>query len=135
METIDEETFEAAKDLKPTKKGPAKEDYSEKDVDMDELLKQMNNPVKAQQEMAVKIKMYLDLAVSEDITNKGYLTEHTRKWVESYNNILEKIQRALHGDKSVNLHLHKISHSEIATKIRESVIVVESDKKKKKNEE
>ena len=135
METINEEDFEEAKKLEPTKKGPAKEDYSEKDVDMDELLKDMNNPVKAQQEMAVKIKMYLDLAVSEDITNKGYLTEHTRKWVESYNNILEKIQKALHGDKSVNLHLHKISHSEIATKIRESVIVVESDKKKKKNEE
>jgi len=134
METIEIEDLEAAKKLEPTKKSPSREDYSEEDVDMEELLKAMNNPVKAQQEMAVKIQLYLNLAIAEDINKKGYLTEHTRKWVESYNNILEKIQRALHGDKSVNLHLHKISHSEIAAKIRETVVLVENNKKEKKDD-
>ena len=40
---------------------------------------------------------------------KGYLSDHTRRWVESYNKILDKIQAAIYGDKSVNLHLHKVS--------------------------
>jgi len=34
---------------------------------------------------------------------------------------LEKIQKALHGDKSVSLHLHKVTHSQIATKMREAM--------------
>jgi len=33
---------------------------------------------------------------------------------------LEKIQRALHGDKSVNLHLHKVTHGQVALKMREA---------------
>jgi len=95
------------------------------------LLEEMQNPVLAQQHLAVKIKSFLDKRINDEMKDKGFLSDHTRRWVESYNNILEKIQKALYGDKSVNLHLHKVSHSDISTKIRESVIVIENSKKKK----
>ena len=64
----------------------------------------------------------------------GYLSDHTRRWVESYNKILEKIQTALHGDKSVILNLHKVSHSDISEKIRESIFDIPAPKKGGKDE-
>ncbi len=83
------------------------------------LLEEMQNPVQAQQRLAVQVKTFLDKRIKEEMKSKGFLSDHTRRWVESYNNILEKIQKALHGDKSVSLHLHKVTHSAIAAKMRE----------------
>lgn len=83
------------------------------------LLKEMDNPIKMQKEMAVKLKAFLDVRMEEEIRTKGYLGDLTKRWVSEYTSLLEKIQKAMFGDKSVNLHLHKISHSDIATKIRE----------------
>jgi len=85
-----------------------------------ELLVKMQNPVEAQKELAVKIKMFLDKKIDEEMNDKGFLSDYIRRWVSEYNNILEKIQKALYGDKSVNLHMHKVTHSQIAAKIRKS---------------
>lgn len=82
------------------------------------LLHKMANPVEAQKELAVQIKNFLDKRMSEEMSKKGYLSDFTRRWVGEYNNILEKIQKALYGDKNVSLHLHKVTHSQIAAKIR-----------------
>ena len=130
MDEISLKEFEKAAALHPEKiedenKGLTESEFAK-------LLQEMQNPVQAQQHLAVKIKSFLDKRINEEMKDKGFLSDHTRRWVESYNNILEKIQKALHGDKSVNLHLHKVSHSDISTKIRESVVVIENSKKKKK---
>ena len=90
------------------------------ELEFNKLLKIMQNPVQAQQQIAVKIKVALDKRIKEEMAKKGYLSDHTRRWVETYNNILEKIQKALHGDKSVSLHIHAVTHSQIATKMREA---------------
>ena len=102
--------------------------------EFNKLLEEMQSPLLAQQKLAVQIKNFLDNRISEEMSDRGFLSEHTRRWVESYNNILEKIQKALHGDKSVNLHLHKVSHSDISNKIRESVFQIKDTKKKKSKE-
>ena len=84
------------------------------------LLEEMQDPVLAQRHLAVNIKVFLDRIIKiESASEKGILSDHTRRWVESYNNILDKIQKALYGDKSVNLHLHKVTHSQIAAKMRD----------------
>lgn len=139
MEEIDKEKFDSAKDLpsvdaevQPRKlKQPTKEE-------MEILFKQMQDPVNAQQEIAAKIKNFLDNRMELEITNSGSLSSNTRMWVETYNNLLEKIQKAMHGEKSVNLHMVKVSHSDISEKIRESIYDLEKveeteeEKKKKK---
>jgi hypothetical protein len=84
------------------------------------ILQEMQNPVMAQQRLAAQVKNFLDKRINTEMSDNGYLSDGTRRWVESYNNILEKIQKALHGDKSVSLHLHKVSHSDIAAKMREA---------------
>lgn len=90
------------------------------EAQFNELLDEMKNPVHAQKRLAVQVKTFLDKRIKSEMVEKGFLSDHTRRWVESYNNILEKIQKALHGDKSVNLNLHQISHSQIATMIRKA---------------
>jgi len=83
-----------------------------------ELLIKMQNPVEAQKELAVQIKQFLDQQIKKEMETKGYLSDFVRRWVSDYNTILEKLQKSLYGDKSVNLHMHKITHSQIAAKIR-----------------
>ena len=118
MDKISQKEIDEATALYPDKiKDEAKEVT---DQEFNKLLEGMQNPVQAQQHIAVQIKIFLDKRLVEEMKEKGYLSDHTRRWVESYNNILEKIQRALHGDKSVSLHLHAITHSQIAVKMREA---------------
>ena len=118
MDEISQKQFDEAEEL-PDKK--LDEDKEITENEFNNLLDEMKNPVQAQQKLAVKIKVFLDKRIKKEMASeKAILSDHTRRWVESYNNILEKIQKALHGDKSVSLHLHKVTHSQIAAKMREA---------------
>lgn len=118
MDEISQEQFDKAAAIHPEKLEDENSPVTESEFN--NLLKEMQNPVQAQQHLAVQIKTFLDKRIKKEMADKGYLSDHTRRWVESYNNILEKIQKALHGDKSVSLHLHKVTHSQIAAKMREA---------------
>lgn len=119
MDEISQKQFDEAEELHAEKLD--KEDKEITESQFNNLLDEMKNPVHAQQKLAVKIKIFLDKRISKEMASeKAVLSDHTRRWVESYNNILEKIQKALHGDKSVSLHLHKVTHSQIAAKMREA---------------
>ena len=87
--------------------------------EVEEAVRKFGNPVELQKKLAVQIKSFLDNQIKRELDEKGYLTDNTRRWVESYNSILEKIQKAMYGEKSTNLHVHEISHGDIAAKIRE----------------
>ena len=119
MDKISQEEFDKAAAISPEKIADVEKGLTENEFS--ELLDQMQNPVQAQQRLAVQIKTFLDKRIKKEMdSEKAILSDHTRRWVESYNNILEKIQKALHGDKSVNLHLHKVTHSQIAAKMRDA---------------
>lgn len=120
MDKISQEQIDEAIALVPEVIGKESNEVTEDEFN--NLLEEMQNPVQAQQRVAVQIKIFLDKRIDEEMKEKGYLSDHTRRWVESYNNILEKIQKAIHGDKSVNLHLHRVSHSDIAAKIRKAMV-------------
>ena len=134
MDEISKKQFNEAEAIAPKKIGEEENELTESQFE--KMLEEMQNPVQAQQRIAVQIKNFLDNRIKAEMRgNKKVLSDHTRRWIETYNNILEKIQKALHGDKSVNLHFHKVSHSEIAAKMRESVIIIgEKEKKEKKKE-
>lgn len=128
METISKKEFEAAKDMAPTLKEEAKIKMLDP-KEMEELLTQMESPLTFQKELAVKVKIALDHQIAYEMKEKGFLSSHTRGWVETYNKILKELQSGLYGDKSVNLHLHKVTHGDISNKIRESVVQLDIDKK------
>lgn len=88
-------------------------------------LEEMKIPSDAQRDIAVKIKNFLDQRIEIEMTERGYLSDHTRRWVETYNNILEKIHKAIYGDKSINLHEHHITHGDISTRIRNAEKIID----------
>lgn len=116
MDVIEREEFNKVKAMK-------KQHEESEEMTGEEFKKKieaMQNPVAAQREVAAQIKIFLDKRIKTEMKEKGYLSDHTRRWVETFNNILEKIQKALYGDKSMNLHLHKVvSHSQVAARIRD----------------
>ena len=120
MEKISKKNFEEAEELPPLESESDENLNGEMSKEeFDKALLDMQNPVQAQKSLAVKIKHFLDKRIALEMKDKGYLTDSTRKWVETFNNTLEKIQKALYGDKSVNLHMHKIvSHGQIAARMR-----------------
>ena len=129
MEIIGRDKFEEAKNMQPTLIDESKPRPKSRE-EVEKMLEEMQSPVKFQKELAVKIKVALDHQIKLEMNKKGVLSDHTRRWVESYNKILDRIQTAIHGDKSVNLHLHKVSHSDISNKIRESVVELDEVDKK-----
>lgn len=137
MDIIKKEDLDTAKSIIPVIKEDAKikEPSAEK---FEEMMTELQNPVKYQKEMAIKIKIFLDHQIESEMRDKGILSEGTRRWIDIYYKALDKIQSAIHGDKSINLHLHKVSHSDVSDKIRASEdeiieILPLDEKKKKKN--
>lgn len=131
MEEISREQLEAEMKITPIRINEEKEITDE---EFSEMLKDMQNPVNSQKEIAVKVKLFLDKRIKDEMKKNGVLGDNTRKWIETYTTLLEKLQRAIHGDKSLNLHVHKITHGEIAAKMRETIIIGEKKKKKKESE-
>lgn len=131
MEEISHEQLEKAMAMAPKRKEKEKEIT---ETDFKKLLKDMQNPVNSQKEIAVKVKLFLDKRIKDEMDKNGVLGDNTRKWIETYTTLLEKLQRAIHGDKSLSLHVHQVTHGEIAAKMREYVIVGEKKKKKKESE-
>ena len=116
MEKISEDDFKKAVELMPERK----KEVMITDEEFEEMIKKMQNPINAQKELAVKIKVFLDKRIENEMEENGCLGENTRRWIETYNNILQRLQSAIHGDKSVSLHVHKVTHGDINAKIREA---------------
>ena len=132
MKEISQAEVDNAMALAPKRKEKEKEISVE---DFEKLLTDMQNPVNAQKDIAVKVKLFIDKRIKDEMEQKGVLGDNTRKWIETYNSLLEKLQRAIYGDKSLNLHVHQVTHGEIAAKMREYVIIGDKKKKKKKGYE
>lgn len=133
MEEISHKDIQDAMKLAPKK---LEEEKQISEQDFSEMLKDMQNPVNSQKEIAVKVKMFLDKRIKDEMAKNGVLGDNTRRWIETYISLLEKLQRAIYGDKTLNLHVHKVTHGEIAAKMRESVFIIgeKKEKKKKKKE-
>lgn len=120
MEIIKKKKFEKT-EMPIVEKTPHGSYFKELDEsEFKKLLDGMKSPVEAQKQLAVHIKHYLDSRMKKEIDEKGHLSDHTKRWCDLYSNVLDKIQKALYGDKSVNLNLdYKVTHGQIAAKMRE----------------
>jgi len=87
------------------------------DKDIADVVDTLDKPVERQKELAAKIHLFLDKKMKEQL-EEGFLSDSVRRWVTLYNHILDQIQKSVHGGKSVNLHLHKVSHSLITEQVR-----------------
>ncbi len=77
MGEISQEKFDEAKkaeEMRPKPKDELEELSEEK---LQSMLSEMENPVKFQKELAIKIKISLDRQIKNDMKTKGYLSDHT----------------------------------------------------------
>lgn len=77
-----------------------------------------NKPVEMQKQMAAKLFLFLNYRIKKDMQEKQNLSDFTRRWMEFYNSLLDSIHQNLYGSKSVSINLHKISHSQVASVVR-----------------
>lgn len=124
MEKISKEEFENIE---------VPEEYKEKKVkplteeEFKSLLNDFDKPVEVMKANALKMKLFLDLRMEEELSELGYLSEFTRKWLKDYNDLLKEIQKAMFGDKSTLTHEHAVSHATIANRIRKAKRVIDLD--------
>lgn len=78
-----------------------------------------SKPVEMQREMAVRLRRYIDDRMHKDILESGKLSSQTRTFIELYNEICDRVHRNTFGDKAAVLHLHKVSHGQIASMVRQ----------------
>lgn len=96
------------KPLQPTEMSMLNED------DVKVIQQQLDQPIDLQKHLTAKVKIYVDEIMAKDMKEKGYLTEQTRKWVETYNQQLDSLHKKSGGDTNIHLHLGKVTHAHIS---------------------
>ncbi len=81
-------------------------------------LAKMSDPIDYQKELATNLKLMIDKRIALESEDRGLLSETSRRWLVDYNNVLNTLHKNIHGDKSTNLNVHVVAHSDIASKIR-----------------
>lgn len=83
------------------------------------VIKRLEDPLNLQKELAAKVHLFLNRQIDIETQSLGKLSDTTRKWITEYNDMLDKIQHAQFGEKTLHVHVQKISHSTIAQLMRQ----------------
>ena len=68
-------------------------------------------PLVKQRLVAARLDKVLSVRMNNDVRGIGSLSKVTLKILDIYLRLLDSIQKNTYGDRSVNLHLHSVSHS------------------------
>jgi len=121
MDIIDKDDFDKAEELTSEEYKEAEKTKIFSKEDIKALQEKLDNPVELQQELAGKIKKYIDNRMAEEHEENGFISEYTRKWVLVYSDVLDKINKALYGEKSVNITLNKVSLADVGAAMRKVI--------------
>ena len=66
----------------------------------------MNSPLDVKQEEAAVLYNYLYQKRKKEITEKGIISDHTRRIQENFHALLDSIDNSMNGQKSVTMNLH-----------------------------
>lgn len=123
MEHISEEERNS---FKPDESDAALSAYKSLDVtaiDEKDLVKvraEIRDTVGSMIDTAVQIKSYVDQRIKYELSQSNHLSRDLRQWIELYIDLMDRIHRNIYGTKSTQEI--KISHSSIASAIRESQV-------------
>jgi hypothetical protein len=67
--------------------------------------------------LAKKIEKFINKRIDHEIEEIDSISDFTRKWVETYNKMLDGMQKVENGGNDLNINI--VSHGDIAAKIRE----------------
>lgn len=89
-------------------------------ISTEQLQKEFETPIEKQKELAAQLNAYISQKLEIEYQEDQRISDHTRRFMELYSDLLDKIHKNIYGEKSTNLHLHKITHADISKKIREA---------------
>jgi hypothetical protein len=92
-----------------------------------ELERQSNVPVNLQRSLVAKLGAYTDYCIGKDLAEKSYITDHTKKFIELYNNTLTILHKEIYGDKQVSVGTLKVTHSMIMNEVRKSSKIIDAE--------
>ncbi len=123
MEHISEEDRNS---FKPDESDAALSAYKSLDVtaidekDLAQVRAEIRDTVGSMIDTAVQIKSYVDQRIKYELSQGNHLSRELRQWIELYIDLMDRIHRNIYGTKSTQEI--KISHSSIASAIRESQV-------------
>lgn len=88
------------------------------DSNLPAIIPKLDNPVELQQEVTAQVYLSLQKRMSDEMKKFGFLSDTTRQWIQQFNSMCDSLQKNKFGDKSVQINIHKISHSQVAAHIR-----------------
>lgn len=100
--------------------------------ELEELERQAGNPSGLQKSLVAKLSAYVDFCFAKDLREKGFVTDHTRKFIELYNFILSTLHKELYGEKQVSVGTLRVTHSMIMNEVRKSSKIVRDAEFKEK---
>lgn len=97
LDAVPKEVIERAKNLSTV-------DYNPEVVD--ELTTSENFTIEGLTQLAARAYHIVSQNIAKEGSEKGKLSDHTRRWFETLSNTLEKLHKAKYGEKSTNLNLN-----------------------------
>lgn len=82
------------------------------------VVQALNAPLELQKELAAKVKFYLDAKIRLEMSELQGITNNTKSWMRFYNEMLTDINKAINGDRHVNLNVNAITHADISALMR-----------------
>lgn len=112
MDSIDEDNWEV---IPPGKQKEALEVREPAEL----VESTMEHPVEYQKKIAVRLVNFLEGQIENEMRDEGFLSDFTRRWVKTVNELLESIHKSVHGTKSVSLEIKgSLSPSQITKMMR-----------------
>jgi len=138
MEIIDKSQFDKAPEVPTPEDNPTHVPLlSEKEVNI--IIKKLEQPVDLQKELAAKLKLYIDQRMNKELAEKGYLSDFVRRWISEYNELLDRIQKNLYGDKSAMMRKYKDEKASKESKEEDSQeskpVIIDTELKEEKVED
>lgn len=81
-----------------------------------DLETEYEDPTKKIIQITTQVEVFLKHNIKKEITEKGKLSDYTRRWIELYNNMVDNIHKQKHGVKSTHIHT-KLDPNQIANLI------------------
>jgi len=104
------------------------------EAEMKALLDKLDKPLDEQKILAAKVKIFIDARMQLEMERTGIISDFMRRWIECYNDLLDRIHKNSFGEKTLNFHLHKIiTPTDIGRFIRECKTTLEEENSKEAN--
>lgn len=117
MKTIEKDDFDKVE--RPAEEPQVSQSYELDPAQLKALVARLDNPLDLQKELAAQLHIFMDRSLHRDLSTTGQVSKNTLNLIKDLNEALDRIHKNIHGEKVAGILELKVSHSDIAAKMRE----------------